>query len=153
MSTAAPISHAAYRAFGLEPSASYVEACAKLRAGLIPCELYARPADKAKGTMRDMASRGPFVRQCADGTKRGRLVREHCCKRTHIEQACSAQPPSRAETSLQAAAEPAVGAAQTLRVLSARVLPPQPLQLQLRVGGWLGRELATVRRRRCRPRH
>ena len=99
MSTAAPISHAAYRAFGLEPSASYVEACAKLRAGLIPCELYARPADKAKGTMRDMASRGPFVRQCADGTKRGRLVREHCCKRTHIEQACSAQPPSRAERS------------------------------------------------------
>ena len=63
------------------------------------------------------------------------------------------QPPSRAETSLQAAAEPAVGAAQTLRVLSARVLPPQPLQLQLRVGGWLGRELATVRRRRCRPQH
>ena len=48
------------------------------------------------------------------------------------------QPPSRAETSLQAAAEPAVGAAQTLRVLSARVLPPQPLQLQLRVGGWGG---------------
>ena len=35
-----------------------------------------------------------------------------------------------------AAAEPVVRAAQNLRVLSAAVLPPQPLQLQLRAGGW-----------------
>ena len=46
------------------------------------------------------------------------------------------QPPSRAETNLMAAAEPVVRAAQNLRVLSAAVLPPQPLQLQLRAGGW-----------------
>ena len=99
MAAAAPIGHAAYRAFGIEPSATYVGACATLRAGLVPCDPYVRPAGKVKGAMRDMAFRGPFVVQCADGTKRGRLVREHRCKRTHIEQAFDAQPPSRTERS------------------------------------------------------
>ena len=96
---AAPVEHAAYRAFGVTPSPAYVAACAKLRAGLVPCGPYVRPAAKVKGAMRDMASRGPFVRQCPDGTKRGRLVHEHRCKAAHVKEACSAEPPSRAERS------------------------------------------------------
>jgi len=46
-----------------------------------------------------MAARGPFVRQCSDGTKRGHLVYENCSKERHIAEAMGVRPPSRSERS------------------------------------------------------
>ena len=71
----------AYRAFGVEPSVAYVEACALLRGGLLPCEPYVRPAKPAAGSMRDMAARAPFVRQGPDGLKAAGSCASTCARR------------------------------------------------------------------------
>lgn len=89
---------AAYRAFGLEPSAAYLSACELLAGGLLACAPYSRPI-KPVGSMGDMAFRGTFVRVGADGLKRGRLVHEHQDKERHMAQSRVARPPSRAERS------------------------------------------------------
>ena len=89
---------AAFQAFGVEPPLLYMEQCDVLRAALISCEPYARPPGKARGAMRDMAWRGPFV--VIDGNvKRGRLVKEHLDKEEHMRQAAEASLPTRAERS------------------------------------------------------
>jgi hypothetical protein len=76
-----------YRAFGVEPSPNYVEACRTLAAALIECEPYERPK-KPSGAMRDMAFRGPFVVVDPEsGVKRGRLLREHHDKERHMREA------------------------------------------------------------------
>ena len=81
----------AYRAFGVEPSPNYVEACRTLAAALIECEPYERPK-KPSGAMRDMAFRGPFVVVDPEsGVKRGRLLREHHDKERHMREAAGAR--------------------------------------------------------------
>lgn len=92
------LAHEAYRAFGLQPSSNYVTACAMLRCALIEADSYERPT-KQVGSMRDMASRGNFVRVGDDGVKRGRLVHEHHDKLQHMHEAAAARPPTRAERS------------------------------------------------------
>ena len=88
----------AYRAFGLQPSPNYIAACTVLRDALIESGPYVRPT-KPVGSMRDMAYRGNFVRIGKDGTKRGRLVREHYDKLQHMREASVVRPPTRAERS------------------------------------------------------
>ena len=89
----------AYRAFGVEPSPNYFEACRTLAAALIECEPYERPK-KPSGAMRDMAFRGPFVVvDHESGVKRGRLLREHHDKERHMREAAGARLPTRAERS------------------------------------------------------
>ena len=90
--------HGAYRAFGIEPSATYIEACRKLRGGFITSDAYERPESK-KGQMRDTAFRGPFVVHGEDGIKRGRSVHEHWDKLRHMEEASNVKLPTRAERS------------------------------------------------------
>jgi hypothetical protein len=89
-----------------------------------------------------MASRSPHAlsRLLAHALLTAHPLRTPCAPFAHPLRAppCVLQPPSRAEASLQAAAEPLVTAAHALRILCARVLPPQPLLLQLRAGGWGG---------------
>eukprot|EP00964_Phaeocystis_antarctica_P116022 scaffold79991_cov45-Phaeocystis_antarctica.AAC.1 len=88
----------AYRAFGLQPSPNYIAACTVLHDALIESGPYVRPT-KPVGSMRDMAYRGNFVRIRKDGTKRGRLVKEHYDKLQHMREASVARPPTRAERS------------------------------------------------------
>lgn len=88
----------AYRAFGVEPSGTYREACRRLADAFIAKGAYDRPT-KQVGQMRDAAFRGTFVVAGEDGVKRGRSVREHWDKARHMEEAAGVRPPTRAERS------------------------------------------------------
>jgi len=88
----------AYRAFGVEPSSTYREACRRIAGAFIADGAYERPS-KQVGQMRDSAHRGPFVVAGEDGVKRGRSVHEHWDKERHMEEAASVRPPTRAERS------------------------------------------------------
>ena len=88
----------AYRAFGVEPSDTYREACRRLAGAFIAKGEYERPT-KQVGQMRDAAFRGNFVVTGEDGVKRGRSVHEHWDKTRHMEEAASVRPPTRAERS------------------------------------------------------
>ena len=83
----------AYRAFGVEPSSTYREACRRLAGAFIADGAYERPS-KQVGQMRDSAHRGPFVVAGEDGVKRGRSVHEHWDKERHMEEAASVRPPA-----------------------------------------------------------
>ena len=87
----------AVRAFGVEPPAEYMAACCELAAAMLGAAPYQRPTSKPVGQVGDNASRGPFVVQEADGTKRGRMVREHEDKESHMAEAANCRPPSRVE--------------------------------------------------------
>ena len=87
----------AVRAFGVEPPAEYMAACCELAAAMLDAAPYQRPASKPVGQAGDNASRGPFVVHEADGTKRGRMVREHEDKESHMAEAANCRPPSRVE--------------------------------------------------------
>ena len=89
-------SYAAIRAFGVEPPQIYIDACRKLANALLQAEPYSRPTEKSKGHVGDNASRGTFVCD-VDGVKRGRLVREHADKESHMAEAAEARPPTRVE--------------------------------------------------------
>ena len=88
----------AYRAFGVEPSNAYREACSRLARAFIAKGAYERPTKQA-GQMRDSAFRGTFVVTGEDGVKRGRSVHEHWDKARHMEEAANVRPPTRAERS------------------------------------------------------
>ena len=81
----------AYRAFGVEPSSAYREACSRLAKAFIAKGDYERPT-KQVGQMRDSAFRGTFVVNGEDGVKRGRSVHEHWDKARHMEEAASVPP-------------------------------------------------------------
>ena len=87
----------AVRAFGVEPPAEYLAACHELASATLDAAPYQRPASKPVGQAGDNASRGPFVVHEADGTKRGRMVREHEDKESHMAEAANCRPPSRVE--------------------------------------------------------
>ena len=88
----------AYRAFGVEPSSVYREACRRLAGAFITKSAYERPTRQV-GQMRDSAFRGTFVVNGEDGIKRGRSVHEHWDKTRHMEEAAGVRPPTRAERS------------------------------------------------------
>jgi hypothetical protein len=87
----------AVRAFGVEPPDNYLAACRKLAEAMLDAAPYQRPASKPVGQAGDNAGRGPFVVHGEDGTKRGRMVREHQDKENHMAEAANCRPPSRVE--------------------------------------------------------